>query len=147
MQHTILARLRHRCSETAARDSGRRAHAGQALVEFAVVGLLLMTMSMGVIEFGRAFSASMAVTHASRDAARLAMNPDATDAEVIAAAQSAAAPYVLTEVALDRSYVVGEMSTITVTYEFASVVPLVANLWGGGTLTISESAVSRVGWQ
>lgn len=147
MQKTILAGLRHRCSETASSDRERRAHSGQALLEFALVGLLLMTLSMGVIEFGRAFSASIAVTHASRDAARIAMNPDATDAEIIAAAQSAADPYVLTDIAVNRSYVVGETSTVTITYEFESVVPLVANLWGGGTLTISESAVSRVGWQ
>src|SRR5687768_5450468 len=98
MQNTILARLRDRFRETAASDTGRRAHSGQALIEFALVGLLLMTLSMGMHEFGRAFSASMAVTHASRDGDRLAMNPDATDAEIIAAAQAAADPYVLTDV-------------------------------------------------
>jgi hypothetical protein len=39
------------------------------------------------------------------------------------------------------------MSTITVTHEFNTIAPFVADLWGGGPLVFSESAVSRVGWQ
>jgi Flp pilus assembly protein TadG len=147
MRNTIVNNLRHRSRDSTANLPGRRAHDGQALIEFAMVGLILLTMSLGVIEFGRAFSASIAVTHASRDGARLAMNPAVTDAEIIAAAQAAADPYVLTDVQISRSTVVGEMSTITVTYEFEAVTPLVANLWGGGPLTISDSSTSRVGWK
>lgn len=109
--------------------------------------MLLLTMSFAVIEFGRAFSASMAVTHASRDGARLAMNPEATDAEIIAAARAAAAPYDSVNVSIERSPVVGELAKVTVTYQFEAIAPLAANLWGGGTLTISESTTSRVGWE
>jgi len=125
----------------------RSASEGQAFLEFALIGILLLTLSLGVIEFGRAISVSMAVTHASRDGARVAMNPEATDAEIIAAAKAAASPYDSVNVVINRSPVVGEMAKVTVTYQFESVAPLVSNLWGGGKLAISDSTTSRVGWE
>jgi Flp pilus assembly protein TadG len=112
-----------------------------------MVGLVLLTMSFAVVEFGRAFAVSMAVTHASRDGARLAMNPEATDAEILAAAQSAAGSYDDLDISIDRSTIVGETASVTVSYEFEAITPLVANLWGGGSLTISETTTSRVGWE
>lgn len=123
-----------------------RARQGQALVEFALVGLILTTMAFGVIEFGRAYYASINVTNAARDAARVAMDPSRSNADIVAAAEAAADPLELSNVDVDRSIVEGETSTITVTYEFETVAPLIANFWGGGALQISESATSRVGW-
>lgn len=144
---TILARFKDLIGETRTVPARRHAPGGQAIIEFAVISMLLLTLSFGVIEFGRAYAASMAVTHASRDGARIAMNPEATNGEIAAAAQSAAGSLTLTNVNVSRSTVIGEMSTITATYEFETMLPFVASLWGGGTLTISESATSRVGWQ
>lgn len=119
---------------------------GQALVEFAVIGLIMLTMSFGVLEMGRAFYASIAVTHAARDGARVAMNPAATDAAIVAAASAAADPVTLSEVRLARSTTIGELTTVTAVVEFEPVAPLIAELWGGGPLVISESATSRTGW-
>ncbi|MEZ4520337.1 MAG: pilus assembly protein [Thermomicrobiales bacterium] len=124
----------------------RSRHTGQAVIEFAAIGLLLATMAFGAIELGRAYNASISVTNAARDAARVAMNPATSDADVIAAANAAAESINLTSVDVDRSYTEGEWSTITVSYEFNTVVPLVSQFWGGGPLTISESSTSRVGW-
>jgi len=51
----------------------RRRHSrGQALVEFSLVIMVFMTMLMGMIEFGVAFSVKMQVSFASRDAATAA---------------------------------------------------------------------------
>lgn len=119
---------------------------GQTLIEFAIIGLLLATMAFGVIEFGRAYYASISVTNAARDAARIAMDPSKSNADIIDAANDAADPLTLTDVNISRGTVVGETSTVTVTYDFTTPVPLISNIWGGGALTITESATSRVGW-
>jgi Flp pilus assembly protein TadG len=45
---------------------------GQALIEMALVVVLFVTLTMGVIEFGRAWMVSNMITHAARDGARAA---------------------------------------------------------------------------
>jgi Flp pilus assembly protein TadG len=124
----------------------RQTRQGQALIEFAVVGMLLATMTFGVLEFGRAYYASISVTNAARDAARMAMDPSNSNADIISAAEAAADPLTLTDVSISRSTTVGETATVTVTFEFNSFVPLIENTWGGGPLAITETATSRVGW-
>ncbi len=124
----------------------REARPGQALLEFALVGLILVTMLFGVVEFGRAYFASIAVTNAARDGARVAMDPATSNADITAAAQNAAGSTTLTSVDIDRSTTVGDTSSVTATFNFESNVPLVSNFWGGGALVISHTATSRVGW-
>jgi Flp pilus assembly protein TadG len=128
------------------RHSTQRAHGGQALVEFAIIGLILATMSFAVVEFGRAYYASVAVTNAARDGARVAMDPSNSNADIIAAAEASAGSIELTSVDVDRSTTVGETSTITASYGFTSTLPIVSQFWGGGVLEITHSSTSRVGW-
>lgn len=45
---------------------------GQAMVEMGFVIVLFVTLTMGVIEFGRAWMISNMITHAARDGARAA---------------------------------------------------------------------------
>jgi Flp pilus assembly protein TadG len=45
---------------------------GQALVEMALVVVLFVALTMGVIEFGRAWMIGNMITHAARDGARAA---------------------------------------------------------------------------
>lgn len=45
---------------------------GQALIEMALVVVLFATLTMGVIEFGRAWMIGNMITHAARDGARAA---------------------------------------------------------------------------
>jgi Flp pilus assembly protein TadG len=142
----MIAERRRHPSGTGTGPPPRRALHGQAIIELAIVGLALLTMTFGVIEIGRAFYASTAVTNAARDGARVAMNPAKSNAEIVAAAEAAAGDVELSSVTMSRSTTIGEMSTVTATYEFNSFVPLISELWGGGPLIISESATSRVGW-
>jgi len=51
---------------------GVRADRGAAAVEFALVCVLLVMLLVGIVEFGRAYSAQLAVTHAAREGARAA---------------------------------------------------------------------------
>lgn len=111
-----------------------------------MIGLILATMTFGVIEFGRAYYASVAVTNAARDGARVAMDPSRPNADIVSAAEESAGSIELTAVIIDRSTTEGEYSTVTATYDFTSTLPLVSEIWGGGALEISHSATSRVGW-
>jgi Flp pilus assembly protein TadG len=43
---------------------------GAAMVEFAIVLPLLVTLVFGIIEFGRAYNAQISLTHAAREGAR-----------------------------------------------------------------------------
>ena len=56
----------------AAQDAVRRRTRGQSLVEFALVFPLFLTLLFGVIEFGFAFNALLAIDHATQDAALIA---------------------------------------------------------------------------
>lgn len=49
---------------------GRRGHAGQGLVEFAIALPIVLTLIMGTIEFGRLMITNTAISSASREAAR-----------------------------------------------------------------------------
>ena len=60
---------RRRADRRRRRADGER---GAALVETALVALPLLTMSLGLVEFGRMWSDSMALDRASRSAARVA---------------------------------------------------------------------------
>ncbi|MGD0018600.1 MAG: TadE/TadG family type IV pilus assembly protein [Candidatus Limnocylindrales bacterium] len=59
-------------------DEGRRRARGQALVEFALVFLIFVTILTGVIEFGIGFSVKMQISFASRDAAVVASESGGT---------------------------------------------------------------------
>jgi Flp pilus assembly protein TadG len=54
---------------------GRRGQSGQNLVEFAIIVLLLLSLVLGIVEFGRAWMTFQVITNASREGARLAALP------------------------------------------------------------------------
>ncbi|GAB2764900.1 TadE/TadG family type IV pilus assembly protein [Sinomonas soli] len=64
---------------------------GAAAVEFAIVLPVLLVLLLGIIDFGRAFSAQQTLTYAAREGARtMALGQGTTAA--LSAARSAAAP-------------------------------------------------------
>jgi Flp pilus assembly protein TadG len=65
--------------------SGER---GTALIETAMTLPLLLLVSVGIFEFGRAFQTWQVLTNAAREGARLAVMPGTTDAAVKARVQS-----------------------------------------------------------
>ena len=52
--------------------SSRRTRTGAAVIEFAVIGPLLVLLILGVIEFGRMVMVQQILTNASREGARRA---------------------------------------------------------------------------
>ena len=103
---------------------------GAAIVEFAIVVPLLLLLLLGSIEFGRAYSAKISVTHAAREGVReYALTQDASAGD--AAARGAAT-------ALDPSKMTvapsgcgdiadfGDPATLRVSYRFDFNIPFVA---------------------
>jgi Flp pilus assembly protein TadG len=77
------------------RDHARRCR-GQALIEFAFVMPVTLLLLLGIIDFGRAYVASIALEGAAREGARLAIDSSQTDAAVLARTEQSAQPMVLT---------------------------------------------------
>ena len=73
-----------------------RARRGAAAVEMAIVSPILLMLLLGMIEFGYIFMIGQSLTNATREAARTATLPGATDAMVIERFQQAVAPTGLT---------------------------------------------------
>ena len=56
-----------------------RGHKGAALIEVALTLPLLLLVSVGIFEFGRAYQTWQVLTNAAREGARVAVLPDSTD--------------------------------------------------------------------
>jgi Flp pilus assembly protein TadG len=123
------------------RPRRRHQYDGQALVELALLALLLATMAFAVLEVGRAFYLATALTHAVREGARAGIDPERSPDQIEQRAREAAQPVELTTLSVTRS---GATVTVTATVSFDTPAPLVANLWGGGPLVIERSFVARM---
>lgn len=121
----------------------RSAQKGQGVVELALVLPIALMLGLGVFEVGRAVYSSHAITQAARDGARLAIDPDTPSGEVVTVVKSAAAPLDVSD--SDISVVSGTSEVqVSVTYRFTTAVPLISELWGGGSLAIRGQATSRL---
>lgn len=60
----------------------QRGRLGAAVVEFAIVGPLMILLTMGMLELGRAVMVQQLLINASREGARLAVLPGVTTSDV-----------------------------------------------------------------
>jgi Flp pilus assembly protein TadG len=97
---------------------------GAALIEAAFTLPLLLFVSIGIIEFGRAFQTWQVVTNAAREGARIAVLPGMTDDDV----KARVANYMQMGITAPES--------ATVLIDRTTTVPL------GGTVTASASKVT-----
>jgi len=65
-----------------------RSERGQALLETALALPIVLLVSVGIFEFGRAYQVFQVMTNAAREGARLAVIPGATDSDVTARVQN-----------------------------------------------------------
>jgi len=110
---------------------------GQGTLEFAAAAIILLALTFGMIDFGRAVYANSTLQAASQEAARaVIVNADATDAAHarMVGLDADSAVIVVTNNA--------DMVEVTVSYEFNFVTPLVGSLFGGidGTLELTSAA-------
>src|SRR5688500_15447923 len=64
------------------RTSLRKNERGAALLETAITLPIILLISVGIFEFGRAYQTWQVLTNAAREGARIAILVDKTDAEV-----------------------------------------------------------------
>ncbi len=121
----------------------RSAQKGQGVVELALILPIALLLGLGAFEVWRAVYSSHTIAQAARDGARLAIDPDTTSSEVVSVVKSAAAPLDVADG--DISVVSGTSEVqVSVIYRFTTDVPLISELWGGGSLAIRGEATSRL---
>jgi len=132
---------------------------GTALLETAMTLPLLLIVSVGIFEFGRAFQTWQVLTNAAREGARLAVLPNSTDAGVKARVKSYLATGQLTAtpaIVLNPASTVdigggatAKSSLVTVSYPFKFMVlqPVASLIVSGATygapFTLTASAEMR----
>ena len=139
----------------------RRDQRGQALLETAVTLPILLLVSVGIFEFGRAYQTWQIMTNAAREGARMASLPGTTDDAVTNRvrtylADGQVANAAATAVAITRGNVIAiggggtaTASRVTVTYPFAFIVLqpvarlVVAGSTAGAPITLTTSALMR----
>ena len=133
-----------------------RSQRGQALIEMAMVVTLLVTLSIGIIETGRAFMVLNMITNITRDAARLGAGAPPASRDVngnlLAATKTTIRGQITTQVAavdatttitpapLVDQVAVGGLNVVRVTV--TGSVPLMFNLLGG-PITVNRVATFR----
>lgn len=98
---------------------------GQALAETGIVILLLVTLTMGILEFGRAWMIANMITHAARDGARIGAVAPATsrNSSGYITSTSAIATQVLSEI---QNVMPTTGLTVTVTQPTTGGIPMVS---------------------
>ena len=107
----------------------RRNERGAALIETAITIPIILLISVGIFEFGRAYQTWQVLTNAAREGARISVLIDKTDNDVQAAVrgymQAGGLPgYATAGVVIDRAVPMGPStgSRVTVNYPFSFIV-------------------------
>ncbi len=127
-----------------------RPDSGEALLEMALVLPILIVLSMGMLDFGRAFHAKSVLDQAAREGARVGVvtvptfdsAPAVARARVVLAAAGMSAASA--SATLDP---VSKLVTVNVTYTFRFVTPGVFTLIGasyGNTITMTGTSTMRL---
>jgi Flp pilus assembly protein TadG len=134
-----------------------RSERGAALLEAAFTIPLLLLISVGIFEFGRAYQQWQVLTNAVREGARLAVTPDAQQGDVTARVQAymrdgGMPEWAAATVTIDPAVDLGASGTatqVTVAYPFEFIVlQPIANLVASGSgnldsLTMTAQALMR----
>ncbi len=131
---------------------------GTALLETALVLPLVLLVSVSIFEFGRAYQTWQVLTNASREAARIAVLPGTTDADIQTRVQqylTAGQLSATASVAVDRTRTISiglgtaSSTRVTVSYPFSFLVLnpvaklVVGNSTLGGAFTMNAQAEMR----
>ncbi len=132
--------------------SNERPDRGAAAVEFALVLPLVLFILFGVVDFGRAYMAQIALTQAAREGVRVAaLDPAIPAADVEARVDAAATPLDASKVSATlvtscAGATAGSNAEVTasMTFEFVTPIGAVAQLVGGsGSLGNNINLVGR----
>ena len=134
-----------------------RSERGAALLEAALIMPMILLISVGIFEFGRAYQASQVLTNAAREGARLAVLEGRTDGDVRARVNQYVTDGGLTalsdaNIQINRTVALtatATASTVTITYPYAFMVlnPVVRLVTPtsttGAPITLTASTLMR----
>jgi Flp pilus assembly protein TadG len=123
----------------------RRLQRGDTLVEFALVSFVLMTIVIGILDFGRAVYAYSVVANCAREGARYGVIEPEDHAGIVATVQGKATGLDTSRLTVN---VTNEESAITVSvsYDFQLITPLISDVLGSSSLTMASSATMYTGY-
>lgn len=126
----------------AARDSER----GQALVEFALIAVLFITLLIGIIDGSRAIYAYNTVGNAARVAARVAIvNQDPLAVVDAAVTEAVGLGLTSSDVVFTNPCTKKPCSiTVTVTYDFVPAAPFIERIFNPTIASTAEMPIERV---
>ena len=119
---------------------------GAALVEFAIVAILLFTLLFGIIEAGWGFNQQLEVRHGAREGARLAATTYGTDAAITAevcsrmhfSGDNTATTVTITKTGTD----IGSTVAVTVSTPYAGLTGFLDGVFGA--VNIDSTVESRL---
>lgn len=118
---------------------------GQSLIEFAIVLPFLLLFLMSIFEFGFMFSSYLTITNGAREGGRLAsLGGSFSSVETKVESVSPTLDISKMTVTMDPSaddLVPGESVTVTVTYNYQVVTPIIGAITGNDVLLTSEMEV------
>ena len=119
-----------------------RREAGASLVEVALTLPILLMLVMGVVDFGRAFAARIAIQDASQEGALVAGFAPAETARIVNQTVEAGASVPVTSSDVTNTCEFSpDRVTVTVVHDLTLITPFVQGLVGGSIqLTTSETA-------
>lgn len=127
----------------------RKRQAGQAMVEFAIGAIVFLVIIFGVLDFGRAVFDYNMLANSAREGARWAIIQGNTNTDVINHVV-ATSDGILSgnDVTISGSRSCSAVPcpsvTVTVTYSFTPVTPLIGSLVGSITMTASSTMVVEI---
>ncbi|HEY8838486.1 MAG TPA: TadE family protein [Dehalococcoidia bacterium] len=127
---------------------------GQAIIEFALLLPLFLLLLFGIIDFGRAYSASVTLTNAAREGARYGVIQPTNTSGIISRVHTTAGPYndsnLLVTPSCSPSCSSGNDVIVLTNYQFSFITPLagIAKFFSGGALptklNLKSSADMRI---
>ena len=113
------------------RAGKRRFRRAAAVVEMAVVTPLLLTLVLGIIQYGYVFMVRQSLVHASSEGCRMATLPGSSEADILATVDSYMAGTGLTGYTVTMAHWTAQDPTETVTVRIPySEISLVGNFFG-----------------
>lgn len=117
---------------------------GQSIVEFALIFMVLILLTLGFLDLGRAVYMQSVLANAAREGARAAIinvNPRPTDADIRAAVRARAIGIQLTDgditISPSPQRMAGQQVSVTVTTNYAAIfLPYQTNLVSTASMTV-----------
>jgi len=126
---------------------GRQMERGQSAVEFALLVTVLLLFLMAILDLGRGLYAYTAITAAAQEGVRYALIHPGDGAGVDAVVRSHAIgldPARMTSALFEPQ---PDIVSVTVTYDFVLITPLISDLVGsGGVLRLQVAAATGPYW-